>query len=50
MLLKVKVDIYHGKVRHISQVSDNLGKSMHLTKDELAETYETCGQNRHYSR
>lgn len=39
-----------GKVRNISQVSDDLGKSMNLTAEELAETYETSGQNRHHGR
>lgn len=38
------------KVRNISQVSDDLGKLMKLTEDELAETYETSGQNRHRGR
>lgn len=39
-----------GKVRNISQVCDDLGKSMHLTEEELEETFETSGQNRHHSR
>lgn len=39
-----------GKVRNISQVSDDLGKSMNLSEEELAETYETSGQNRHRGR
>lgn len=39
-----------GKVRNISQVSDDLGKLMNLTEEELAETYETSGQNRHRGR
>ncbi len=39
-----------GKVRNILQVSDDLGKKMSLTEDELAETYETSGQNRHRGR
>lgn len=38
------------KVRNISQVSDDLGKLMKLTEEELAETYETSGQNRHRGR
>lgn len=38
------------KVRNISQVSDDLGKLMKLTDEELAETYETSGQNRHRGR
>lgn len=36
-----------GKVRNISQVSEDLGKEMNLTEEELSETYETSGQNRH---
>ena len=39
-----------GKVRNISQVSDDLGNNMNLTKEELSETYETSGQNRHHGR
>lgn len=39
-----------GKARNISQVSDELGKYMKLTGEELAETYETSGQNRHHGR
>lgn len=39
-----------GEVRNISQVCDDLGKSMKLTEEELAETYETSGQNRHHGR
>lgn len=39
-----------GKTRNISQVCDDLAKSMHLTDEELAETYETSGQNRHHGR
>lgn len=39
-----------GNVRNISQVCNDLAKSMHLNKDELAETYETSGQNRHHGR
>ena len=39
-----------GKVRDISQVSDDLGKTMNLTDEELAETYEISGQNRHRGR
>lgn len=39
-----------GKVRNISQVSYDLGKSMNLTEEELTETYETSGQNRHRGR
>lgn len=39
-----------GKVRNISQVCEELGQSMHLTDDELSETYETSGQNRHHGR
>lgn len=39
-----------GEVRNISQVCDDLGKSMNLTEEELAETYETSGQNRHHGR
>lgn len=38
------------KGRNISQVSKDLGKSMNLTEEELAETYETSGQNRHHGR
>lgn len=38
------------EVRNISQVCDDLGKSMKLTEEELAETYETSGQNRHHGR
>ena len=36
-----------GKVRNISQVSEDLGKEMNLTEEELSETYETSGHNRH---
>lgn len=39
-----------GKVRNISQVSDDLGEYMNFTDEELAETYETSGQNRHRGR
>lgn len=39
-----------GKTRNISQVCDELGESMKLTEEELAETYETSGQNRHHGR
>lgn len=39
-----------GKVRNMPQIYDELGKSMHLTEEELAETYETSGQNRHSGR
>lgn len=39
-----------GCVRNISQVCDALAKSMNLTEEELAETYETSGQNRHHGR
>ena len=39
-----------GKARNISQISDDLGKTMNLTDEELAETYETSGQNRHRGR
>lgn len=39
-----------GKVRNITQASDDLGKIMHLTEEELAESYETSGQNRHRGR
>lgn len=39
-----------GKVRNITQVCEELGQSMHLTDDELSETYETSGQNRHHGR
>ena len=39
-----------GKVRNISQVSYDLGKNMNLTEEDLSETYETSGQNRHHGR
>ncbi len=39
-----------GKMRNISQVCDDLGKSMNLSEEELVETYETSGQNRHHGR
>lgn len=39
-----------GKMRNISQVCDDLGKSMNLSEEELAETYEMSGQNRHHGR
>lgn len=39
-----------GKIRNISQVSDELAKSMNLTDEELAEVYEASGQNRHHGR
>lgn len=39
-----------GKTRNISQVCEDLAKSMNLTEEELAETYETSGQNRHHGR
>lgn len=39
-----------GKIRNISQISEALGKSMNLTPEELVETYETSGQNRHHGR
>lgn len=39
-----------GKARNISQLSDELSKSMQLTDEELAETYETSGQNLHRGR
>ena len=35
-----------GKVRNISQVSNDLAKTMNLSEEELSETYETSGQNR----
>ena len=39
-----------GKTRNLTQVCEELSKSMRLTEEELAETYETSGQNRHYGR
>lgn len=39
-----------GKVRNISQVSNDLAKTMNLNEEELSETYETSGQNRHHGR
>lgn len=39
-----------GKVRNISQVSNDLAKTMNLSEEELSETYETSGQNRHHGR
>lgn len=39
-----------GKIRNIPQVSYDLGMALHLTDDELSETYDTSGQNRHYGR
>ncbi len=39
-----------GKIRNISQVCVDLGKTMNLSEEELAETYETSGQNRHHGR
>lgn len=39
-----------GKIRNMPQVTNELGKKMNLTQDELSETYETSGQNRHHGR
>lgn len=39
-----------GNARNLSQICEALSKTMNLTKEELAETYETSGHNRHYGR
>lgn len=39
-----------GKTRNLTQVCEDLSKTMNLTEEELAETYEASGQNRHYGR
>ncbi len=39
-----------GTPRNLSQICEELSKSMNLTAEELAETYETSGHNRHYGR
>ncbi len=39
-----------GKIRNLSQVINDLGKAMNLTDEELSETYETSGHNRHQGR
>ena len=39
-----------GKTRSIMQIRKELSLAMNLTEEELAETYETSGQNRHLGR
>ena len=39
-----------GNARNLSQICEALSKTMNLTKEEPAETYETSGHNRHYGR
>ncbi|MDE6576568.1 MAG: restriction endonuclease [Muribaculaceae bacterium] len=39
-----------GKTRNLLQICEGLSKTMNLNEEELAETYETSGQNRHHGR